>query len=198
MIAHLKGILNHKSPIYIVVDVNGVGYQVFVPLSTYYALPEPGETVFLKIHTHLREDALKLFGFLTDEEQMIFQKLISISKVGPKMALSILSGMSPQDLMTAVTHHDIARIATIPGVGRKTAERLSLELKDKLAGITVEFAHSAGPSSHIGVLDDALSALINLGYKRPEAEKALKSIWEKNGKETSLEDLIKESLNQLS
>lgn len=190
MISHLKGTLSHKSPISMVVDVGGVGYQVFAPLSTYYALPEPGGSVFLKIHTHVREDAFKLFGFLTDEERTIFEKLISISKVGPKLALSILSGMPPRDLMTAVMERDIARISAIPGVGRKTAERLTLELKDK--GITVELPLADG------VLDDAASALVNLGYKKPQAEKALKSIWEKSGKSARLEDLIKESLNVLS
>ena len=199
MISHLKGTLSHKSTVYVVVDVGGVGYQVFVSLSTFYALPEPGEAVFLKIHTHVREDAFKLFGFITDEEQMIFQKLISISKVGPKLALSILSGMSTQDLMNAIMQNDVAKISTIPGVGKKTAERLTLELKDKLADITVEFSPgSGGPSPLGGVLDDAVSALVNLGYKKQQAEKALKSIWEKNGKNASLEDLIKESLNVLS
>jgi len=199
MISHLKGTLSHKSPVSLVVDVNGVGYQVFTSLTTYYALPEPGDAVFLKIHTHVREDAFKLFGFITDEEKTIFEKLISISKVGPKLALSILSGMPPQDLMTAIMENDVARISTIPGVGKKTAERLTLELKDKLSDITVEFSPGGGgPVSPGGVLDDAVSALVNLGYKKQQAEKALKSVWEQNGKNHSLEDLIKESLNVLS
>ena len=199
MISHLKGTLSHKSPVSLVVDVGGVGYQVFTSLTTFYALPEIGETVFLKIHTHVREDAFKLFGFFSDEEQLIFQKLISISKVGPKLALSILSGMPPADLMTAIMENDVARISTIPGVGKKTAERLALELKDKLGDITLEFSPGdSRPSSLGGVLDDAVSALVNLGYKKPQAEKALKSIWEQNGKNHSLEDLIKESLNILS
>ena len=199
MISHLKGTLSHKSPIAIIVDVNGVGYQVFVSLSTFYALPEPGEMVFLKIHSHIREDAFKLFGFLTDEEQMVFQKLISISKVGPKLALSILSGMSTQDLMTAIMENDAAKISTIPGVGLKTAERLTLELKDKLADITVEFSPASGSLPLPGgVLDDAVSALVNLGYKKYQAEKTLKSIMDKNAENASLEDLIKESLNVLS
>ena len=199
MISHLKGTLSQKSPITIVVDVGGVGYQVFTSLTTFYALPEIGEAVFLKIHTHVREDAFKLFGFITDEEQMIFQKLISISKVGPKLALSILSGMPPVDLMTAIMENNVAKISTIPGVGKKTAERLTLELKDKLGDITVEFSPgNAKPASLGGVLDDAVSALVNLGYKKPQAEKALKSIWEQNGKDHSLEDLIKASLNVLS
>ncbi len=198
MIAHLTGTLRSKSPVHIVVDVQGVGYQVFVPLSTFYALPETGETVAVNIHTHLRDDALKLFGFLTQEEQMVFEKLIGISKVGPKLALSILSGMPPQELMTAVMEHDVARIATIPGVGKKTAERLALEMKDKLADVQVEFLPAAGATATSGVMDDALSALINLGYKKPEAEKALKSIWERDDQKSNLQDLIKDSLSVLS
>ncbi len=198
MIAHLTGTLRHKSPVHIVVDVQGVGYQVFVPLSTFYALPETGETIAVNVHTHLRDDALKLFGFLTLEEQMVFEKLIGISKVGPKLALAILSGMPPQELMTAIMEHDVARIATIPGVGKKTAERLALEMKDKLADVALEFSPQAPATASNGVLDDALSALINLGYKKPEAEKALKSIWEKNERESSLQDLIKDSLSVLS
>jgi holliday junction DNA helicase RuvA len=199
MISHLKGTLSYKSPVYVVVDVNGVGYQVFVSLTTYYALPEIGGNVFLKIHTHVREDAFKLFGFLTDEEQLVFEKLISISKVGPKLALSILSGMQPVDFMTAVMENDVDRISTIPGVGKKTAERLTLELKDKLKDITVEFSPGSGEGIPAGgVVEDAVSALVNLGYKKPQAEKAIKSIWEKNGQSSELEDLIKESLNLLS
>jgi holliday junction DNA helicase RuvA len=199
MISHLKGTLSYKSPVYVVVDVNGVGYQVFVSLSTFYALPETEASVFLKIHTHVREDAFKLFGFLTDEEQLIFEKLISISKVGPKLALSILSGMQPVDFMTAIMENDVARISTIPGVGKKTAERLTLELKDKLKDITVEFSPGGvEPMPTGGVVDDAVSALVNLGYKKPQAEKTVKSIWEKNGQSVELEELIKESLNVLS
>jgi holliday junction DNA helicase RuvA len=199
MISHLKGTLSYKSPVYVVVDVGGVGYQVFVSLTTYYALPESEANVFLKIHTHVREDAFKLFGFLTEEEQKIFEKLISISKVGPKLALSILSGMQPVDFMTAIMENDIGRISTIPGVGKKTAERLTLELKDKLKDITVEFSlGGAAPMPAGGVVEDAVSALVNLGYKKPQAEKTIKSIWEKNGQSVALEDLIKESLNVLS
>jgi Holliday junction DNA helicase RuvA len=178
MIAHLKGQLTYKSPEYTIVDVNGVGYKVFTPLSTYYALPSSGQTVSLRIHTRVREDELKLFGFLTEEEQTIFQKLITINKVGPRLALGILSGMSPADLLSAVMNNDSVKLSTIPGVGKKTAERLTMEMKDKFA-------------------DMALSALCNLGYKRPEAEKALKMIYSQSGKDASLEELIKESLNIL-
>ena len=197
MIAHLKGQLTYKSPEYTIVDVSGVGYQVFTPLSTYYALPDPGQTVSLRVHTRVREDELKLFGFLTEEEQTIFQKLITINKVGPKLALGILSGMSPADLISTIMNNDAARLSTIPGVGKKTAERLTLELKDKLADLALEMEHHPEAAPKQGFYDDALSALVNLGYKKPEAEKALKTICNQNGKDASLEELIKESLNIL-
>ena len=197
MIAHLKGQLTYKSPEYTIVDVSGVGYQVFTPLSTYYALPDPGQTVSLRVHTRVREDELKLFGFLTEEEQTIFQKLITINKVGPKLALGILSGMSPADLISTIMNNDAARLSTIPGVGKKTAERLTLELKDKLADLALEMEHHPEAAPKQGFYDDALSALVNLGYKKPEAEKALKTIYNQNGKDASLEELIKESLNML-
>ena len=197
MIAHLKGQLTYKSPEYTIVDVSGVGYQVFTPLSTYYALTDPGQTVSLRVHTRVREDELKLFGFLTEEEQTIFQKLITINKVGPKLALGILSGMSPADLISTIMNNDAARLSTIPGVGKKTAERLTLELKDKLADLALEMEHHPEAAPKQGFYDDALSALVNLGYKKPEAEKALKTIYNQNGKDASLEDLIKESLNIL-
>jgi holliday junction DNA helicase RuvA len=197
MIAHLKGQLTYKSPEHTIIDVNGVGYQVFTPLSTYYALPNLGQTVSLKIHTRVREDELKLFGFLTEEEQVIFQKLITINKVGPRLALGILSGMSPADLFSAVMNNDAAKLSTIPGVGKKTAERLTLEMKDKLKDLALDMEHRPESAPTEGFYDDALSALVNLGYKKPEAEKALKATYNQNGKDASLEDLIKESLKNL-
>ena len=197
MIAYLKGKLIYKSPEHTVVDVSGVGYKVFTPLSTYYSLPKPGESVSLRIHTRVREDELKLFGFLTEEEQTIFEKLITINKVGPKLALGILSGMSPDDLLTAIINNDAARLSAIPGVGKKTAERLALEMKDKLSDLALEMEHQPYPSSPGGFYEDALSALVNLGYKKPQAEKALKSAYNTNGQDSLLEDLIKESLNNL-
>ena len=197
MIAYLKGQLIYKSPEHTVVDVNGVGYKVFTPLSTYYSLPKPGESISLRIHTRVREDELKLFGFLTKEEQTIFEKLITINKVGPKLALGILSGMSPADLLTAIKNNDAARLSAIPGVGKKTAERLALEMKDKLSDLGLEMEHRPDPSYPVGFYEDALSALVNLGYKKPQAEKALKSAYNINGPDSLLEDLIKESLNKL-
>jgi holliday junction DNA helicase RuvA len=197
MIAHLKGQLTYKSPEHSIVDVNGVGYKVFTPLSTYYSLPKLGESVSLRIHTRVREDDLKLFGFLTEDEQTVFEKLITINKVGPKLALGILSGMSIADLLTAVMNKDAARLSAIPGVGKKTAERLALEMKDKLADLAVDMEHQPDTDQQDGFYEDALSALVNLGYKKPQAEKALKFAYDQNGKDSSLEDLIKESLNNL-
>ena len=199
MIAHLTGKLTHKSPDHIVVDVNGVGYQVFVPLSTFYALPDVGREVSLNIHTHLREAALKLFGFYTEEELKIFEQLITINKVGPKLAVTILSGMPPADLLSAINSSDVGKLNTIPGIGRKMAERLTLEMRDKLADISREFAaKTEGSVPHNGLFDDALSALVNLGYKKNEVEKTLKSVYSQEKQEVSLENLIKKSLNLLS
>jgi len=197
MIAHLIGKLIYKSPDHSIVDVNGIGYKIFTPLSTYYVLPNTGESVTLHIHTRVREDELKLFGFLTEEEQTIFEKLITINKVGPKLALGILSGMSPENLLTAIISNDAARLSAIPGVGKKTAERLTLEMKDKLSDLTFEMEHKQDTEVPEGPYEDALSALVNLGYKKPQAEKSLKSAYNKVGKDSSLEDLIKESLNNL-
>ena len=197
MIAHLIGKLIYKSPDHSIVDVNGIGYKIFTPLSTYYVLPKTGESVTLHIHTRVREDELKLFGFLTEEEQTIFEKLITINKVGPKLALGILSGMSPKNLLTAIMNNDAARLSAIPGVGKKTAERLTLEMKDKLSDLTFEMGHQQDTEVPEGPYEDALSALVNLGYKKPQAEKSLKSAYNKIGKSSSLEELIKESLNNL-
>ena len=197
MIAHLIGKLIYKSPDHSIVDVNGIGYKIFTPLSTYYVLPKTGESVTLHIHTRVREDELKLFGFLTEEEQTIFEKLITINKVGPKLALGILSGMSPENLLTAIMSNDAARLSAIPGVGKKTAERLTLEMKDKLSDLTFEMENQKDTEAPEGPYEDALSALVNLGYKKPQAEKSLKSAYNKIGKDSSLEDLIKESLNNL-
>jgi len=197
MIAHLIGKLIYKSPDHSIMDVNGIGYKIFTPLSTYYVLPKTGESVTLHIHTRVREDELKLFGFLTEEEQTIFEKLITINKVGPKLALGILSGMSPENLLTAIMSNDAARLSAIPGVGKKTAERLTLEMKDKLSDLTFVMEHQQDTEVPEGPYEDALSALVNLGYKKPQAEKSLKSAYNKIGKDGSLEDLIKESLNNL-
>ena len=198
MIAHLKGKLTYKSPVEIAIDVNGVGSQVFVPLSTFYALPELENEVFLDIHTHMREESLKLFGFYTSDEKKIFEKLITINKVGPKLALTILSGMPPAELFRTIDSNDTGKLSTIPGIGRKTAERLILEMRDKMDGLSLESASTKDSIPQNGLFDDALSALVNLGYKKNQAEQTLKKVCGEGEIESSIEDLIKKSLNLLS
>ena len=198
MIAHLTGKLTHKSPVAIIIDVNGVGYQVFIPLSTFYALPELESKISLGIHTHMREEALKLFGFYTIDEKKIFEKLITINKVGPKLALTILSGMPPADILSTIDSNDIVKLSTIPGIGRKTAERLILEMRDKLDGLSLDFVAKKSPGPEKGLFDDALSALVNLGYKKSQAEQTLKKVYAEKVGDTSIESLIKDCLNLLS
>ncbi|HEX4348272.1 MAG TPA: Holliday junction branch migration protein RuvA [Vicinamibacterales bacterium] len=171
MIAHIRGKILEKQPNRIVVDVNGVGYDVFVPLSTFYELGDVSDNVALRIHTHVREDALLLYGFVTELEQQLFERLIGISGIGPKVALSVLSGIEPPELMRAIERGDLARLTAIPGVGKKTSERIVLELKDRLPRIAVTETEPA--SSAPSMRDDVVSALVNLGYHRPLAEKAV-------------------------
>jgi holliday junction DNA helicase RuvA len=198
MIAHLKGQLIEKSPVSLVVDVQGVGYEVFIPLTVYYELPECGTTVSLYIHTRIREDSLRLFGFLKEADKQMFELLTRISKVGPKIALAFLSGMTAQELTQAVFSDDISTLSAIPGVGRKTAERLALELKDKLSELNLQpEAATENPVPGGGIKDDAVSALVNLGYKKAQAEQALKKVWRDEAR-PSLEELIRDSLNCLS
>ena len=167
MIAYLRGKLMQKDPARLVVDVNGVGYEVFIPLTTFTALPDAGLEVSIDIHTHVREDTIALYGFSTGRERQIFEKLMTISGIGPKLAMTILSGGSVEDLVSAIKRGDLARLTAIPGVGKKTAERIILELKDKLQ----EFAEAPQKPA---VQMDVLSALENLGYNRPLAESAIR------------------------
>jgi Holliday junction DNA helicase RuvA len=176
MIALLTGSLRRKAIDHLIIDVHGVGYQVQTSLSTYYKLPDVGEEVTLHIHTHVREDALSLFGFLEDEEKKLFLLLIGISGIGPRLALGILSSLSVADIAAAIQTSDDTKLCTIPGIGKKTAARLLLELKDKtklLPAAVVPPDHGAAPSDH---REDALSALINLGYKKQQAEDALLAV----------------------
>jgi Holliday junction DNA helicase RuvA len=173
VIAHLRGLLLEKHPNRIIVDVNGVGYDVAVPLSTFYGLADAGAEVALRIHTVVREDALALYGFSTRLELDLFERLISVSGIGPKVALAVLSGIEPADLIRAIQQQDLARLTAIPGVGKKTSERIVVELKDRLPRAAVAEPPAAGaPAAHGAVRDDVLSALLNLGYHRPLAEKA--------------------------
>jgi len=174
MIVNLTGRLSAKEPGHCVVDVNGVGYGVSVSLTSFSQLPELGSEVTLSVHTHVREDQLALYGFSTEKERTIFRKLISISGIGPKIALSILSGLTPDDIVDAVGSRNIARLSTIPGIGKKTAERMVVELGDMFAREMKTRPDKSGPGSTI--LEDALSALTNLGYTRAHAEGALNKI----------------------
>ncbi len=176
MIGYLRGRLGDKQPNRIVIDVHGVGYELHVPLSTFYNLGETGAEVALRVHTHVREDTLALFGFATALELQLFEHLIAVNGVGPRLALTVLSGMEPPDFIRAVRHGDVVRLTRIPGVGRKTAERIGLELKDRLAAAGVHGAEADEPgAADDGDRADVLSALLNLGYHRAAAERALDS-----------------------
>lgn len=197
MIALLTGAIAGKSPDHIILDVNGVGYRVFIPFSTYYELPEEGGRATLHIHTSVREDAILLYGFRTRQEKAFFQLLISVSGVGPKLAKDILSNMQPVPLAQALSQGDIQKLSGIPGIGKKTAERLVLELKDKavaVAGAPLPVSESL----HSGVneiTDDVLSALLNLGYKEPQVRKVLSLIEVVSG--ATVEDVLKQALKIL-
>ncbi|MGE5569401.1 MAG: Holliday junction branch migration protein RuvA [Rhodospirillales bacterium] len=175
MIAHLRGTLLEKHPNQAVVEAGGVGYDVAIPISTYSALPEAGREVCLRIHTHVREDTLALFGFLTREEKLLFERLISVSGIGPKLAITVLSGLPAADLATAVRAGDVSRLVRIPGVGKKTAERIVLELRDKLPDSAEAAAAAPGAGAALTALDqDVLSALLNLGCTPAAAETAVR------------------------
>ena len=174
MIALLKGRLVEKHPNRLIVDVHGVGYDVQVPLSTFYDMAEPGADVTLRVHTHVREDQLALYGFGSLLELELFERLIAVSGIGPKLALAALSGLEPTDLVRAVRTSDVARLSSIPGIGRKTAERICLELKDKMpASVPAGGASAPAPAGGGDLRTDLLSALVNLGYHRQAAEKAV-------------------------
>jgi holliday junction DNA helicase RuvA len=198
VIAHLRGRIFEKHPNRLVLDINGVGYDVFVPLSTFYGLGEPGTETALRIHTHVREDALVLYGFATLLEQELFERLIGVSGIGPKVALAVLSGIEPLELIRAIERGDLARLTAIPGVGKKTSERIVLELKDRLPRAHVA-AVTAGiaPSEPSTVRDDVLSALVNLGYHRPLAEKAVESAI-KAQPDGGFERTLKQALRELA
>ena len=198
MIAFLRGRLLDKQPNLLVVDVQGVGYEVHVPLSTYYDVGDAGADVALRIYTHVREEAFHLYGFLTTIEQQLFERLIAISGIGPKLAVAVLSGIESRDLIAAVQRGDVARLTGIPGVGRKTAERMVLELKDRLAqlDVTAGAGAPASPTAGERLRDDVLSALQNLGYHRPLAEKAVDSMLSSTS-EPSFEQAVKAALREL-
>lgn len=201
MIAQIRGRLASKEPHRVVVDVNGVGYQIFIPLSTYYQLPDvPGE-VFLHTHTHVREDALELFGFHTRDEQALFELLQAVSGIGPRLATNILSGISVEELVPALSEGNLTRLRAIPGVGKKLAERLVVELREKVGSAQLA-QPSAAPTGPAPVadraLDDVISALVNLGCNRKEAVRAAEASRQNLGPAADFEKLIKAALHALS
>jgi Holliday junction DNA helicase RuvA len=198
MIAFLTGRLIEKHPNRVIVDVGGVGYDVQVPLSTFYALGDAGADVALRVHTHVREDALALFGFATPLELALFERLIAISGIGPRLALAVLSGIEPAELVRAVRGQDLARLTAIPGIGKKTAERISLELKHRLTpAIEAEAGAVLAPAGERSVSGDVLSALLNLGYQRGPAEKAIAAIVNTRP-DVSVEQCLREALRVMT
>ncbi len=200
MIAFLTGRLAFKAPTHLTLDVQGVGYEVFIPLSTYYALPGLDEVTALNIHTHLREDAIQLFGFLSQAEKDSFLLLTTVSGIGPKLALSVLSSLSITDLVSAIQSEDVDKLSTVPGIGKKSAGRITLELKDKVAKIHVPGVHLAvtDKSDLGGPYEDALSALVNLGYRSQDVKEALKRVSKMTAGPVVLKELIREGLKELA
>ncbi|MFA5183232.1 MAG: Holliday junction branch migration protein RuvA [Syntrophales bacterium] len=202
MIARISGMLVYKSVQAITLDAHGIGYRVFVPLTTFYELPETGQPITLHIHTHVKEDAINLFGFHTLEERNMFQVMISVSGIGPRLAMNILSGINVEDLVDAITGGNLRRLLNIPGVGRKMAERLVLELKDKVLkldrGKIAPRDRSVLRSPEEAVKEDALSALINLGYKSATARDVIEKIMKETTEIPPLDLLLKGALQQLS
>ena len=192
MIAKISGTLAQKLPGEVIVDAGGVGYQVFISLAVFYRLPEVGSPVCLYTHTHVREDAFQLFGFLKQEEKRIFLLLNSMSGIGPKLAMNILSGIQADDLARALKEGDHPRLLSIPGVGRKLAERMIVELKDKILTLPAE---QVGGSDGSQLMRDAVSALVNLGYRKGEAEKSVGEITQSG--EAALEEVLKQALQKL-
>ena len=200
MIAHLRGILTVKAVERVIVDVQGVGYQVFIPLSTYYTLPNLHELVTLLTTLHVREDVMRLYGFATEAERALFELLVGVSSIGPRLALNMLSGIAVADLQQAIAHGEVTRLQTIPGIGRKTAERVVLELQEKVSLVvlsSVEPAPAPTVSAADQLVGDVISALLHLGYKRSEAERAVRAVRAKDNGTLTLEMLLKDALQQL-
>jgi len=194
MIGRLTGRLAAKATDHVLLDVGGVGYLVHIPLSTFYDLPEAESPASLFVHTHVREDTLALYGFLTERERALFQLLMSVAGIGPKVALTVLSGMPPAELVTALSKQDVRRLVAIPGVGKKTAERMVLELAEKVAKLSAE--PSAETPSAVSA-DDVVSALVNLGYRKSEADRAVETI-ARLGAPSDFGSYLKEALKRLT
>jgi len=200
MIGQLRGQLIAKKPNQVLLDVHGVGYEIHIPLTSFYELPPEGSEVLLRIHTHVREDCLLLYGFISPKERDLFLRLISISGIGPKLAISILSGGRVEELAQAIAQGNLARLTSIPGVGRKTAERVVLELKGHMGPFVAPEAPEGKDAGRITdrLEEDILSALVNLGYPRAGAEKALASVQRAGGFERSFEEVLRRTLRQLA
>ena len=205
MIAHLSGTLLSKQATSVIVDVGGVGYEVTIPLSTFYELNDNGSPVQLRIYTHVREDTLQLFGFKTARERELFLKIISVSGIGPKLGITLLSGMSAEELIACIRSNDLARLTLIPGIGRKTAERLVIELREKITALAPTQVEeevsgktpSSGEPTQDSVRSDALSALLNLGYQRSAAEKAVDNALAEGG-DVTVESILRRVLRKLA
>ena len=206
MIAHLSGTLLSKQATSAIIDVGGVGYDVAIPLSTFYELGEVGEPVQLRVYTHVREDAIQLFGFKTTRERELFLQLISVNGVGPGLAIKLLSGMPADEMIASIRTNNLVRLVAIPGVGRKTAERLVVDLRDKIATLSspaleeeyaAKAAAAGAPTTTDAMRDDAMSALSNLGYQKAAAEKAVKNAIDEGG-DLSVEVILRRSLRSLA
>jgi len=198
MIAQIRGRLIHKEPGSVVVEANGLGYRIFVSLTTFYGLPDLDLAVTLHTHTHVREDALQLFGFSTPLEKEMFQILIGVTGIGPKLALNILSGITPGELLQSLDQRDMTRLQSVPGIGRKMAERMVVDLQEKARKIGTRIAlKPAGPRPTDGLAEDVISALLNLGYKKAQAEKAVEIVF-RQAPDFTLEKALKESLKILA
>jgi holliday junction DNA helicase RuvA len=194
MIAHLCGVLLEKHPNQAIVETGGVGYDVAIPVSTFTHLPDVGTQVRLRIHTHVREDALALYGFLTQDEKALFEKLIEVSGIGPTLAVKILSGLAAPDLINYIRRGEVDRLVRIPGIGKKTAERMVLELRDKLPAVAGGELAAAPVDALSPVDQDVLSALLNLGCARPQAESAVRKAKAGGGGMTEFEPLFRRAL----
>jgi Holliday junction DNA helicase RuvA len=201
MIALINGSLIYKSISHVIVEANGIGYQIFIPVTTFYELPDTNQKVTLHIHTHVRQDDISLFGFGTGEEKGVFELMISVSGIGPKLAMNILSGISAEELVRAVSHGNLERLVAIPGVGKKTAERMILELKDKVVKLsTYEAIYKDDGDIRVydSIIDDVLSALVNLGYKSQRAREVLDKIIKESPETLTLDILLKKALKILA
>lgn len=201
MIALISGKIVHKGISHVIVDVHGVGYRIFIPLTTFYELPEAGQVITLHVHTNVKQDAINLFGFYTVQERDLFQLMISVSGIGPKMSMNILSGISAQDLLRAISGGNVGKLVNIPGVGKKMAERLILELKEKvIKKMMIEEMPAADDQHQAGeiIIEDALSALVNLGYKSNVAKDALDKVLRASEEELGMDQLLKKTLKILA